>query len=90
MNEILEVVGISRHCEIILASHKLACNTSDDQEKLTLIHSIEIGDKQSRKARTIFLNIYVVPGRYGKSHKFSVSQIYNSNIYLIQFHLDND
>ena len=29
-------------------------------------------------------------GRYGKLYKFSVSQIYNSNIYLIQLHLDND
>ena len=29
-------------------------------------------------------------GRYGKLDKFSESQIYNSNIYLIQLHLDND
>ena len=32
----------------------------------------------------------ILPGRYGKMYTFSVSQIYNSNIYLIQLHLDND
>ena len=34
--------------------------------------------------------IPIPPGRYGKMYTFSVSQIYNSNIYLIQLHLDND
>ena len=29
-------------------------------------------------------------GRYGKLHKFPVSQILNSNICLIQFYLDYD
>ena len=31
-----------------------------------------------------------LPGRYGKLYKFPVSQILNSNIYLIQSHLDNN
>ena len=30
------------------------------------------------------------PGRYGKWHKFPISQILNSNICLVQFYLDNN
>ena len=38
----------------------------------------------------LFFSSSSCSGRYGKLHKFPVSQILNSNLCLIQFYLDND
>ena len=45
---------------------------------------------QRKKMKILLKNMHMLTGRYGKLHKFPVSQILNSNICFIQFYLDND
>ena len=58
------------------------------------IHDVQIntymmGWRTSRATDMGGLQGILPPGRYGKLYKFPVSQILNSNIYLIKFYLDN-